>query len=311
MVGDSSSGKTFLALTCLAEATINSQFDDYRLIYDNTEGGALMDIKRFFGHRVYERLEAPSKGEDGSPSCSRTVQEFYYHVDDAIKAGIPFIYVLDSQDCLSSDEELEKFQDQKRAFRKGKEATGSYGDSKAKVHSANLRKLMAPLAEMNSLVIITNQTRDSFDMFESTTYSGGRALTFYVALQLWSSVAGRLKRTVRGRERELGVVSKVRIKKNRVAGRDRTVLIPIYHSHGIDNVGGCVDYLIAEGIWKKVKGADKVLVSGLGPEWEANYEGVIRKIEEDGMEQDLVELVEDTWNEIEDACKVSRRFRYE
>jgi len=34
IVGDSVSGKTFLSLTCLAEASINPNFDNYRFIYD-------------------------------------------------------------------------------------------------------------------------------------------------------------------------------------------------------------------------------------------------------------------------------------
>ena len=47
IVGDSTSGKTWLSLTCLAEASINPNFKDYRFIYDNAEDGALMDITRF------------------------------------------------------------------------------------------------------------------------------------------------------------------------------------------------------------------------------------------------------------------------
>ena len=78
-VGDSQSGKTFLALTCMAEASISKHFKDYRIIYDNVEDGALMDIRRFFGDAVAERLEAPS-----AAGCSKTVEEFYYNVDDAI-----------------------------------------------------------------------------------------------------------------------------------------------------------------------------------------------------------------------------------
>ena len=34
LVGDSASGKTFLSLTCFAEACINPAFDNYRLIFD-------------------------------------------------------------------------------------------------------------------------------------------------------------------------------------------------------------------------------------------------------------------------------------
>jgi len=43
IVGDSTSGKTWLSLTCLAEASINPNFKNYRFIYDNAEDGALMN----------------------------------------------------------------------------------------------------------------------------------------------------------------------------------------------------------------------------------------------------------------------------
>ena len=46
MVGDSVSGKTWLVLSCLAEASINKHFARHRYIYDGCEYGALMAIKK-------------------------------------------------------------------------------------------------------------------------------------------------------------------------------------------------------------------------------------------------------------------------
>jgi hypothetical protein len=54
-VGDSSSGKTFLCLTCLAEAAINPHFDDYQLIHDDAENGSLFDFGKFFGPKMAGR----------------------------------------------------------------------------------------------------------------------------------------------------------------------------------------------------------------------------------------------------------------
>ncbi|MCK9570189.1 DNA recombination/repair protein RecA [Candidatus Pacearchaeota archaeon] len=312
LVGSSDSGKTFLSLTLLAEAAANHAFDNYRFVYDAPEGGALMDIRRFFGIKVAERLEPPEVDEDGAARHSETSEEFYYHVDDALKGKRPCIYILDSQDCLSSKAEIEKFKKTKSAFRKGttKDQAGSYGDGKAKSNSANLRRLMGPLARTGSILIIISQERDSFDMFEKATHSGGRALKFYATLQLWSTCAGKISKTVMGKPRQLGVNCKVRVKKNRVTGRDRTVIIPIYHSYGIDDVGGMVDYLIAEGVWKETDG--KVKVTGLGPDWPSGRrEKVIKRIEDEELVEDLKELVAVTWQDIEDACVVERKRRYE
>src|SRR5262245_46086827 len=70
LVGDSASGKTFLALTALAEAACSPAFAKHRLIYNAPERGARMDVTRFFGKTLAGRLETP----DPSP----TVEEFYY-----------------------------------------------------------------------------------------------------------------------------------------------------------------------------------------------------------------------------------------
>ena len=308
-VGDSISGKTFVALTCFAEASINKRFDDYRFIYDATERGALMDFHKYFGKAVAERVEAPEIDGVGLPVYSQMVEDFYFHLDDAFKEGKSFIYVLDSQDALSSEAEDNKFVEQKTARRKGKETTGTFGISKPKVHSANIRRVIGELARTGSILIVINQTRDSFGLFEKKTYSGGHALMFYATLQLWASVRKKLTRMYRGKKRELGILSKVQVKKNRITGRDRTVMIPIYHSSGVDDTGSMVAYLIEEDVWKK--SGSIVVASGLGPTIKMGQEELIRKIEEDDMVDDLCELVGKTWMDIERACEVKRKRRYE
>ncbi len=309
-VGDSNSGKTFIGLTCLAEAANDPRFKDYRLIYDAVEHGALMNLRRFFGDKMADRIEPPSRDKYGEPVYSRTVEEFYYHVDDALQDGRPFIFVEDSQDGLSSFAEREKFDEKKEAHRKGKDTTGSYGDAKAKVHSANIRKVIGPLEETGSILLILNQTRDSFDLFERSTYSGGRALKFYATLQLWASVKGQIKRQVKGKPRQLGVNCKVQVRKNRQTGRDRTVVVKILHSVGLDDLGSCVDYLVDEGTWSKNK-SGVIEATGLGPAFKGRLDQVVARIEEREQEHDLRLLVGETWAEIERACEVRRKQKYE
>jgi len=309
LVGDSASGKTFLSLTCLAEASINRHFKDFRFIFDNVEGGALMDLKRYFGEGVSTRLEPPAKDSAGAPVYSTTIEDFYFHVDDAVEQGVPFIYVLDSMDALSSDYEWKKFDERKDAARGGKEAKGDYGDGKAKMNSTCLRKVLAGLRDTGSILIVVSQTRDNIGAmpFQPTkTRSGGHALRFYAGLELWSSVKRVLTRQVKGKPRPIGVQVVIRVRKNRVTGRDRTVEVPIYYSVGIDDVGSCVDYLVAEGHWKVASGhivADDLELKGL-------RETVIRQIEERKLERDLRGLVTDVWDRIEAGCVVERKPRY-
>lgn len=307
IVGDSSSGKTFLGLTCLAEAAKNPHFNQYRFVYDNAEDGALMDIERFFGKEVTARLEPPAM-EGGLPVFSSTIEEFYYHVDDALESDRPCIYILDSMDALSSEDEGSKFQVQKTAHRKGKEAAGSYGDGKAKKNAAGLRQLLPRLRETGSILIVLNQTRDNLGFgFEKKTRSGGHALRFYATLEIWLSVVEKLTKTVKGKKRQLGIISRVKIKKNRVTGKERSVQVCIYHSYGIDDIGSCIDYLIEEKHWKSQGGTIKA------PEFDfsGTREQLVKLIEDENSEVDLRRIAGRVWNEIEDACGLSRKRRYE
>ena len=301
-VGDSSSGKTFFTLTMLAEAGINPNFDDYRFIYNNVEGGAMMDLNTYFGPAVAERLEEHH---------SDTIDEFYTHLDECLDDDRPCIYILDSQDALSSAYEKSKFDDRKREVRGGPKAKGDYGDGKAKRHSSGIRQALPRLRDTGSILILVCQTRDNIDagLFEQKKiYSGGRAIRFYATVQLWTSIAARLTKQVKGKPRQVGITAKVAVKKNRLTGKEWVVEIPLYWSIGIDDIGSCVDYLVAEGRWKKSKvGVIKV------PEFviEAKREGLIKFIEEDPCKVDQVRTyVRDVWADLEERCKVERKGRY-
>lgn len=307
-IGDSDSGKTYFNLSFLAEASINPKFDKYRLIYDAVERGALMDKAAHFGTKLVERIEPPSES-DGHPVYSETVEEFYFHVDDALKDGRPFVYILDSHDSLSSEAEQEKFEETKSAHRKGKEVAGSYGDGKAKKNSSNIRQIIAKLEKSESILVIICQTRDNIGFgaqFNPKVFSGGNALTFYACLQMWTSKREEIKRTVKGKQRQIGVRSKIQIKRSRFSGRKVAVEVPIYWSSGIDDTGSCCEWLIDEGHWKEVKG--KVDAPEFG--WSGPIEGLVQKIELEGREKELRMIVGEVWKEIEAACAVVRKSKY-
>ena len=261
MVGDSASGKTFLSMTCYAEASINPSFKDYRFIYDNVEDGCLMDIERLFGKETARRIEAPA-GTKKKPEYSYTIEDFYYNLDDAINEKKPFIYILDSMDGLDSEAAGKKFEEQKAAYRKGTETEGSYGDGKAKKNSENLRKALGKIGKTGSILIVLCQTRDNLGSgWDTKTRSGGRALKFYATCEIWSSHFKTLKKTYKGKDRKIRMTSKLEVKKNRITGKLKTVHVDIYPSYGMDDIGSCVDYLISEGYWKKSKKISKGFIS--------------------------------------------------
>lgn len=306
LVGDSQSGKTWLAMSVFAEASINPRFAEHRLIYDGGEYGALMDISRFFGEGAANRIEPPAIDEDGKPKYSSTTGEFYFSLDDAVKQG-PVIWVLDSMDSLDAQEDIDKFDERKEAARKGKEITGSYQLAKPKENSTSLRRVVNRLAKNGSILIIVSQTRDKIGFgFEKKTRGGGRALTFYATLEIWTSQVGKITKTVRGKKREQGVTVKARVKKNRISGKDRSVEFPIYHSVGIDDVGCLVDYLIEEKHWLKKGGG----FSAPEIDFDGSREAIIHHIEQTSQERVVRRLAGEVWQEIEEATAVRRKSRY-
>ena len=302
-VGDSSSGKTFLSLTCGAEATLNPHFKDYEIYYDDVEGGALMNIESFFGPKLAKRLSSPPRGN------SATIEDFYYNLRAAQKKGKPFIYILDSESALDSDSADGKFEQQMVASDKGAKVAGSYGDGKAKYHSEHMRSAVSKLRDTGSILIVLSQTRDNINAIgwaDRKTRGGGKALRFYATLEMWSSVAEKITKRVNGKERQVGMVSKVVFRKNRFTGKDRTVLVTMYHSVGIDDIETNIDFLVEEGHWKE-RGKEI-----RAPEFKFHGEraDLISKIERKSLERELSLLVGEVWSSIEDKCKVKRKGRY-
>lgn len=300
-VGDTDSGKTFICMTCLAEAAINPDFDDYRFILINKERGMLMDVEHFFGSRVANRLEVV---------YSENLEDMYFDLDDFLKGDKPFICIVDSIDALSSEYEGKKFNERKTAARKGTEAKGDYGDGKAKIHSGNIRQVLSGLERTGSIIIFINQSRDNINagLFETkTTHSGGRAISFYATQKMWSKVKKSETKIYKGKDRQIGILSKIDVKRSRFTGRRVSVEVPIFHSFGIDDVGSCVDFLTSEKHWTRSKSG---VIQADDFDFSGRKEVLIKHIEDNDYEFDLRTIVASVWKDIEDACKVERKSKY-
>jgi hypothetical protein len=319
MVGDSKSGKTFLSMTCFAESTLNHHFKDYRLIYDNIEDGMMMNLDQLFNEEVADRIEPP-RVVDGEPIFSDTIESFYYNLDNAIKVGKPFIYVLDSMDSLDSEGEDKKFDQQKKVYekkfggadtaKKGEEkeekVTGSYHMDKPKINSQNIRKALKGLRKTGSILIIISQTRDNVGGYGKTR-AGGRSLRFYACNEFWTSIEEPITRNVNKQDRDIGVRVKIAYQKNRITGKTRDVTLDIYPTFGIDDLGSCVDFLVKENWWPVTK--QTIDAKGLG--LEGTREKIIRLIEKNNLENDLRSICGECWKSIEDACVLKRKNKYQ
>ena len=329
-IGDASSGKTLLAHTCLAEASISKRFGDYRLIFDNVADGALFELGFFFPS-LLPRLEPPAKNKDGSPRYSTTVEDLYYHLDDAIAAGKPFVYVVDDMDTLSSQDARKKFLKDKVIARRresgkvrfGKDGEeekekGSYGDGKAKKNSQHLRQIMPSLKASGSILIIICQTRDNIGAAfwePDKTRAGGTALRFQANQEIWTSIIKPLTRKVKGNTVKVGQLSRVHIRKNRQTGGDHTIEVPMYRKggSGIDDLGGMINFLVHWKRWSKEgepRNPDEGKIDAPELDFVGTKDNLIRMILDRDKGHVLREVVGNVWQEVEEASKVERERRY-
>lgn len=303
LVGDSSTGKTWVAFTLFAEAAISRAFRDYRFIFDNAENGAYMDVERFFGPDVVKRLEPPSYDKHKEPNNSSTIEEFYYHIDDAFEIGRPFVYVLDSMDALDTEDEEDKFAKDKELHAKGKEGTGSYGTEKARANSRNMRRVVRRLADTGSILVVLSQTKDKIGGYGGRTRAGGRSLTFYAHHEIWTAVRERMKNKY---DRVVGTEIVAKIAKNRLTGWEGEVFYTFLKNHGIDDLGTCVNFLVGAKHWSETKG----VVTAPEFEFSGRREKFIRKVEKEGLEMDLHDIVAEVWTTIEEESVIRRKSRY-
>lgn len=295
IVGDSDSGKSVVGRTCFAEATLNRHFDDYELILDNPEGGALLDIRKFYGKAVAKQLISPPNGD------SEFLEDFYYNLWDLIKEGKQFIYLLDSMDALEPRDDARKFAKKRNAARNNQETAGSYGTLKAKMNSENLRKIAKELEKTGSILIIISQSRDAIGgpsfFGPRKTRGGGRAMKFYTRIELWLSTMKQIKKKVNDTPRQIGILSKIKIEKNHVRGNKGSITIPIYNATGLNDAESCVDFLLAEKHWKK---KSKGVVHAPDLDLTLPRAKLIRQIVEDPkLEKQVGKIMQKVWNEID------------
>ena len=296
-IGDSDSGKTVVGMNVLAEASIKPTFEDYDLVFWDEEGGAKMDLRKFFGQPLVDRVEFRK---------DVYVERFYDSVEDKLDAGKPFVGILDSADALMTEAEDKKAKEQKSQRRRQVKVEGEMTGGQAKLHSRNIRRILNKLISTGSILIYLNQTRENLGMGSNKTRSGGRAMVFYANLQLWMSQVETLNKSVRGKKRQIGITSRAKIRRSRFTGRKRECDFPIYHSYGIDDIGSCIDYLVDEGTWKMRK--QTIICPEFGVE--LTKPKLIELVEREGFEFDLKHFVQDTWDAIERELVLDRKPRY-
>lgn len=220
-------------LLCIeASRNFKTKYPDGRVFYREAESAFDEDYAAAIGMPV-EEIDFLDPDVDFN-----TVEDFYKDIDKCIsiceKDNTPGLYILDSLDALSDEEEM------KREFNKG-----SYGTQKAKNMSKAFRMITRRAAKANMAIIIISQTRDKIsDMgLPGKTKGGGKAVNFYSSVILWLSHVQTMARVRAGIKRAYAIRVKVRCSKNKISLAHRQAEFVITFGQGIDDVQSNNDWL--------------------------------------------------------------------
>jgi RecA/RadA recombinase len=307
ITGERHSAKSLTAGSVLATLAYDKNFDDYELIYHDTENGFRFDKEAFFGKKGARRIVEPEIEKD-DPTAPHNVYDLSIGIKNAIKKGKPFVYVVDSVDGLTVPDDLAKAEEMESAYIKGKDTAGTYGTAKAKFLSNFFPRITKQIEESKSLLILISQTRDNVGGMAEKTRSGGKAIAFYSGTELWLKppVQGaKIEKTVNGKKDQIGSRVVFTLKKNRISGKPRSVQVVLYIDYGIDDISTSLEWLINYGY---ATGDKKISIEGI--DFEGTKDALINYIEENNLEGKLQEILQKCWLDREKRLTITRKPRF-
>ena len=221
--GPESSGKTTLALHCVAEAQKKGGI----CAFIDAEHALDPIYAKKLGVNVDDLLiSQPDAGEQALEIA-----------DTLVRSGAVDVLVIDSVAALVPRAELE----------------GEMGDSQpglqARLMSQALRKLTASINRSNTMVIFINQIRMKIGVMYGSpeTTTGGHALKFYASVRLDIRRVGVIKY----RDEVVGNQTRVKVVKNKLAPPFKQVEFDIMYGEGVSKSGELVDLGLKAGVVEK------------------------------------------------------------
>lgn len=299
IVGDSSSGKTLLAVETI-NAARQAFGDKVKWLYDDAERGFSFDTNLLYGFDIFEDSIDPDF------EMSNSVEEFSVNVDNTLKKVKDdefLIYVLDSLDSLSSEAELERQEERVKAKEEGKSLSiGTYAMEKQKFFSEFFRVMTGKIYDKKCLVLVISQVRSNIGVMFGKKYvrSGGKALDFYAYINLWLAVAE--KHETKGRV--TGVTIKAKTEKAKIARPYRECFIDIIFDYGVDDITSNINFLYDLLTPQGKRKSKKTKVEWDGTEY--TIPALVAHIEDNNLEDELKQRTIDAWEEIEEAIATKR-----
>ena len=221
--GPESSGKTTLALHVIAEAQRQGGY----AAFIDAEHALDAQYARRVGVNIDELLIS-------QPDTGEQALEIAEHL---VRSGAIDVIVVDSVAALVPTAELD----------------GEMGDSlpglQARLMSQALRKLTAAISRSGTAVVFINQIREKIGVMfgNPETTPGGRALKFYASVRL---DIRRLDAIKQGTE-SIGVRTKVKVVKNKLAPPFRDGEFDMMYGEGISREGNVLDLAVDQGLVEK------------------------------------------------------------
>lgn len=221
--GPESSGKTTLALSAIAEC----QKEGGVAAFIDAENALDVTYARSLGVKVDELiLSQPDSGDEGLEIA-----------DILVKSKAIDIIVIDSVAALVPKAELD-----------GEMTDQSIG-LQARLMSKALRKMAGNINHSEVTVIFINQLREKVGVIygSNETTTGGRALKFYASIRIDIRKCDLIKHN----SEIIGIKSRVKVIKNKVAPPFKTVEIEIMYGKGISKLSEIIDLAVDNDLIKK------------------------------------------------------------